>query len=265
MGAVIAVSNQKGGVGKSATCVNLSAALGMKGKKVLVVDFDPQGNTTTSFGIEKRSIRNTVYEAILGNCRMVEAINATQFRGVSVVPAAQSLSGAAVELMDTEHRAMRLKMQILTVRDDYDFILIDCPPSLDLITINALAAADSVLIPIQCEFLSLEGLAELLSTVKRVRKAYNPRLSVEGILFTMHVKRYNLTGQVVDEVKKHFGEQVFDTKIPRNVAVSEAPSFGEPVAYYAPKSKGAKAYAELAAELLKRRSRAGGGKIKASP
>lgn len=255
MGTVIAVSNQKGGVGKSTTCVNLAAALGMKGKKVLVVDFDPQGNTTTSFGIEKRNIRNTVYEAVLGNCRMVEAISPTAFRGVSVVPAAQSLSGAAVELMETERRAHRLKIQILSVKDDFDYIFIDCPPTLDLITINALAASDSVLIPIQCEFLSLEGLAELLETVKRVRKSYNSKLEIEGILFTMYVKRYNLTAQVAEEVKKHFGEQVFNTVIPRNIALSEAPSFGEPVAYYAPKSKGAKAYEELASELIKRRKK----------
>lgn len=255
MGTVIAVSNQKGGVGKSTTCVNLAAALGMKGKKVLVVDFDPQGNTTTSFGIEKRNIRNTVYEAVLGNCRMVEAISPTAFRGVSVVPAAQSLSGAAVELMETERRAHRLKIQILSVKDDFDYIFIDCPPTLDLITINALAASDSVLIPIQCEFLSLEGLAELLETVKRVRKSYNSKLEIEGILFTMYVKRYNLTAQVAEEVKKHFGEQVFSTVIPRNIALSEAPSFGEPVAYYAPKSKGAKAYEELASELIKRRKK----------
>lgn len=255
MGTVIAVSNQKGGVGKSTTCVNLAAALGMKGKKVLVVDFDPQGNTTTSFGIEKRNIRNTVYEAVLGNCRMVEAISPTAFRGVSVVPAAQSLSGAAVELMETERRAHRLKIQILSVKDDFDYIFIDCPPTLDLITINALAASDSVLIPIQCEFLSLEGLAELLETVKRVRKSYNSKLEIEGILFTMYVKRYNLTAQVAEEVKKHFGEQVFSTVIPRNIALSEAPSFGEPVAYYAPKSKGAKAYEELSSELIKRRKK----------
>lgn len=255
MGTVIAVSNQKGGVGKSTTCVNLAAALGMKGKKVLVVDFDPQGNTTTSFGIEKRNIRNTVYEAVLGNCRMVEAISPTAFRGVSVVPAAQSLSGAAVELMETERRAHRLKIQVLSVKDDFDYIFIDCPPTLDLITINALAASDSVLIPIQCEFLSLEGLAELLETVKRVRKSYNSKLEIEGILFTMYVKRYNLTAQVAEEVKKHFGEQVFSTVIPRNIALSEAPSFGEPVAYYAPKSKGAKAYEELASELIKRRKK----------
>lgn len=252
MGRIIAVSNQKGGVGKSTTCVNLAAALGKKGKKILVVDFDPQGNTTTSFGIEKRSIRNTVYEAVLGNCRLVEAIVATDFRGVCVVPATQTLSGAAVELMETERRALRLKMQLLGVKDDYDYIFIDCPPTLDLITINALAACDSVLIPIQCEFLSLEGLVELNEAIKKVKKSYNPKIEINGILFTMYVKRYNLTGQVVDEVKKHFGNMVYDTVIPRNIALSEAPSFGEPVMYYNPKCKGSKAYEDLAGEFLKR-------------
>lgn len=255
MGKIIAVSNQKGGVGKSTTAVNLAAALGLKGKKVLVIDFDPQGNTTTSFGIEKRRIRNTIYEAVIGNCRMVEAIVATNFRGVSVVPATQTLSGAAVEFLELDRRSLRLKMQILTVKDDYDYIFIDCPPTLDLITINALAACDSVIIPIQCEFLSLEGLVELTEAIKRVQKSFNPNITIDGILFTMYMKRYNLTAQVVDEVKAHFPKTVYKTVIPRNVALSEAPSFGQPIMYYSPKCKGAKAYEEFADEFLKRQKK----------
>ena len=257
MGKIIAVSNQKGGVGKSTTAVNLAAALGLKGKKVLVIDFDPQGNTTTSFGIEKRRIRNTIYEAVIGNCRMVEAIVATNFRGVSVVPATQTLSGAAVEFLELDRRSLRLKMQILTVKDDYDYIFIDCPPTLDLITINALAACDSVIIPIQCEFLSLEGLVELTEAIKRVQKSFNPNITIDGILFTMYMKRYNLTAQVVEEVKAHFPKTVYKTVIPRNVALSEAPSFGQPIMYYNPKCKGAKAYEEFADEFLKRQKKRG--------
>lgn len=255
MGKIIAISNQKGGVGKSTTAVNLAAALGLKGKKVLVIDFDPQGNTTTSFGIEKRRIRNTVYEAVIGNCRMVEAIVATKFRGVSVVPATQTLSGAAVEFLDLDRRSLRLKMQILTVKDDFDYIFIDCPPTLDLITINALAACDSVIIPIQCEFLSLEGLVELTEAIKKVKNSFNPNIEIDGILFTMYVKRYNLTVQVVEEVKGHFPKMVYKTVIPRNISLSEAPSFGEPVMYYNPKCKGANAYEELADEFLKRQKK----------
>ena len=255
MGKIIAVSNQKGGVGKSTTAVNLAAALGLKGKKVLVIDFDPQGNTTTSFGIEKTRIRYTIYEAVIGNCRMVEAIVATNFRGVSVVPATQTLSGAAVEFLELDRRSLRLKMQILTVKDDYDYIFIDCPPTLDLITINALAACDSVIIPIQCEFLSLEGLVELTEAIKRVQKSFNPNITIDGILFTMYMKRYNLTAQVVDEVKAHFPKTVYKTVIPRNVALSEAPSFGQPIMYYNPKCKGAKAYEEFADEFLKKQKK----------
>lgn len=250
MGKVIAISNQKGGVGKSTTAVNLAAALGTKGKKVLVIDFDPQGNTTTSFGIEKKSIRNTIYEAVIGNCRMVEAIVATKFKGVSIIPATKMLSGASVDLVSLDRRALRLKMQVLTIKDDFDFIFIDCPPTLDLITVNALSACDSVLIPIQCEFLSLEGLVELIELVDKIKKSHNPNITIEGILLTMYVKRYNLTIQVVEEVKKHFADNLFKTVIPRNIALSEAPSFGEPVIYYNKKCKGAKAYMELASEFL---------------
>ncbi len=252
MGKIIAVSNQKGGVGKTTTAVNLAASLGDRGRKVLVVDFDPQGNTTTSFGIRKKSIRNTSYEAVIGQCRLVEAIVATDFRGVSLVPTSQKLSGAEHEIADMENRSSRLRMQLLTVKEDYDYILVDCPPTLNLLNINALAAADSVIIPILCEFLSLEGLVEIDDTIKKIKANYNPRLEIEGILFTMYNSRYNLTEMVVEEVKKYFPGKTFRTVIPRNISLAEAPSFGEPALYYDKKAKGAKAYQELAEELDKR-------------
>lgn len=252
MGKIIAVSNQKGGVGKSTSVVNLAAALGGKGKKVLVVDIDAQGNTTTGFGVRKRSIVNTVYEVIIGACRTSDAIVQTAFKGVSLISSAQKLAGAEIELASLENRLMRLKMQLLTIKDNFDFILIDCPPSLSLITLNALTACDSVLIPIQCEFYSLEGLVQLMDTIKRIKDGYNPNMYVEGILFTMFVSRYNLTAQVVTEVKKYFPNDVYNTVIPRNVALSEAPSHGKPIMYYDRSSKGAEAYEKFCIEFLER-------------
>lgn len=252
MGKIIAVSNQKGGVGKSTTVVNLAAALGGKGKKVLVIDIDAQGNTTTGLGVRKRTIVNTVYEVLIGVCRAQEAIVPTAFKGVSLISSAQKLAGAEVELASVENRLMRLKMQLLTIKSIFDYILIDTPPSLSLITLNALVSCDSVLIPIQCEFYSLEGLVQLTDTIKRIKDGYNPNMYIEGILFTMYMARYNLTVQVVNEVKKYFAKEVYQTVIPRNVSLSEAPSHGKPIMYYDRSSKGAEAYEAFCTEFLER-------------
>ncbi len=257
MGKVIAVSNQKGGVGKSTTVVNLAAVFGNRGEKVLIIDFDPQGNSTTSLGVRKKSIRNTVYEALMGECTVFEAAAPTEFRGVSLVPTTQRLSGASAQLISMRGKALKLREAIEQAREFYDRIFIDCPPTLDMLTVNALTAADSVIIPIQCEFLSLEGLAELNSTIKRVQQSYNPQLTIEGILFTMYVERYKVTGQIVKEVKKYFPGEVFETVIPRNIALSEAPGFGMPALYYDKKSKGSRAYEALAKEMIKRDRRKG--------
>lgn len=252
MGKIVAVSNQKGGVGKSTTVVNLAAALGGKGKNVLVVDTDAQGNTTTGLGVRKRSITETVYEVIIGTCRASDAVIPTAFKGISLIPSAQKLAGAEIELANFDNRLMRLKMQLLTIKDRFDYILIDCPPSLSLITLNALTACDSVLIPIQCEFYSLEGLVQLMDTIKRIKDGYNSRMYIEGILFTMYVGRYNLTAQVVNEVKKYFPKEVYETVIPRNVALSEAPSHGKPIMYYDRTSRGSEAYESFCVEFLHR-------------
>ena len=250
MGKIIAFANQKGGVGKSTTVVSLGAYFGMRGKKVLCVDTDSQGNTTTGFGVSKKDLPCSSYDVLIGRCRIQNAILETEFENVSLLPAVSALAGAEIELIELENRVQRLKMALMSCRLTYDYILIDCPPSLSLITLNSLVAADSVLIPMTAEYLSLEGLSQLYETVKIVKSKYNPGLRIEGILFTMYDGRLNLSEQVVEEVEKYFPGQVFETKIPRNVRLSEAPSHGKPVFYYDRSSKGSEAYEMLGHELL---------------
>lgn len=250
MGKIIAIANQKGGVGKTTTSVSLSAAIGKLGKKVLVVDMDPQGNTTSGYGINKRSMDISSYNVLMGERRIQEGIIKTKFDGVSVLGASSALAGAELELVERTNRTTMLKRALTMVKDNYDYIFIDCPPSLGLITLNCLTAADSVIIPMQCEFYSLEGLTQLIETIKLVKQRFNPTIEIMGILFTMYDTRLNVTVQVVREVKKFLGDKVFDTVIPRNIRLSEAPSFGEPIIYYNRVSKGAQAYMKLAMEIL---------------
>ena len=250
MGKTIAVTNQKGGVGKTTTAVNLSALLGEMGQRVLLVDLDPQGNTTSGLGMEAGE--NSVYEALLGQLPLRACVEETPWKNLSLVPGDIRLAGAEVELVNAERREFQLKKAISALKNDYDYILVDCPPSLGLLTLNALAAADSVLIPIQCEYYALEGVTSLMNTVTRVRRSLNPALDIEGVLLTMLDGRTNLGLQVVDQVKKHFRQKVYAATIPRSVRLGEAPSHGEPIHVYDPKSTGAMAYRALAAEFLTR-------------
>ena len=249
MGKIIAVANQKGGVGKTTTSVNLSAAFAEMGKKVLLIDCDPQGNATSGLGIEKDGLELSIYDALINDTPMEELIIQTQF-GLDVVPSVMDLAGAEVELVNLEDKQYRLKKSVELVKEKYDYILIDCPPSLGHVTLNALTAADSVLLPLQCEFYALEGLSQLLSTVQLVQEQLNEKLRIEGLVLTMYDSRTNLAEQVVEEVKTHFPDMVYATKIPRNVRLSEAPSFGKPIFAYASSSKGAQAYMSLAEEVV---------------
>lgn len=255
MGKVISIVNQKGGVGKTTTAVNLAAALGIAGKKVLLTDADPQGNTTSGYGVNKKESRLTSYELLIGKTGAEAAVLKTGFRNVDIIPASMDLAAAEVDLIEIPHRESQLKIGLSEVRDKYDYILIDCPPSLGLITINALNASDTVLVPIQCEYFALEGLSQLMATIRQVKRLYNPSLELEGIVLTMYDGRLNLTQQVVGEIKKYFADRLYKTVIPRAVRLSEAPSFGMPIQYYDKRSKGAEAYDGLAKELIKRNRR----------
>ncbi|MBP8855672.1 MAG: ParA family protein [Oscillospiraceae bacterium] len=258
MGKIVAVANQKGGVGKTTSAVNLAACVAAQGKKVLIVDLDPQGNTTSGFGLQKRGVERSVYQLLIGSMSAKEIIVRTQFR-VDIIPSNIQLSGAGIELVGLDRREARLREGLTPIIGNYDFIFIDCPPSLDLLTLNGLCACDTVLVPIQCEFFALEGLSELMNTIRSVKKMYNPYIDIEGVLLTMYDGRLNLTLQVVSEVKKYFPDKVYRSTVPRNVRLSEAPSFGMPINFYDPASKGAEAYAFLAAEFIKNNRERGNG------
>lgn len=249
MARVIAVANQKGGVGKTTTSVNLGACLAALGKRTLLIDIDPQGNSTSGVGINKADVNSCIYDVLINESDTTESILPTQVDGLDVIPATIQLAGAEIELVPTISREVRLRKALLPLKNSYDYIIIDCPPSLGLLTVNALTAADSVLIPIQCEYYALEGLSQLLNTIRLVQKHLNTNLEIEGVLLTMLDARTNLGLQVIEDVKKYFREKVYSTIIPRNVRLSEAPSHGQPIIMYDPKSRGAEVYMDLAKEV----------------
>lgn len=250
MGKSIAIFNQKGGVGKTTTNINLAACLALRGKKILVIDIDPQGNTTSGLGIAKKGLPYTSYDLLVTDVDPVATIMKTNFKNLDIIPASVDLAGAEIELVNIKGRERRLKYALDQIRSAYDYILIDCPPSLGLLTLNALTAVDSVLIPIQCEFYALEGVSQLISTIDLVKRSLNPELKIEGVILSMFDGRTNLSLQVVEEVKKYFGSKLYNTVIPRNVRLAEAPSYGLPIISYDPRSKGAMAYEAFAEEFL---------------
>lgn len=250
MGRTIAIANQKGGVGKTTTAINLSACLAEKGKKVLAVDMDPQGNMTSGLGVDKDSVENTIYNLIIGESKMEEVLIKDVLENLDIIPTNIDLSGAEIELLDVEEKEYIVRNDIDKIKDNYDFIIIDCPPSLSMLTINAMTTADSVLVPIQCEYYALEGLSQLIHTVELVRDRLNPKLTIEGVVFTMYDARTNLSLQVVENVKDNLEQTIYKTIIPRNIRLAEAPSYGIPINKYDPKSAGAESYLRLADEVI---------------
>ena len=252
MGRAIAIANQKGGVGKSTTAINLSSCLGAMGQKVLTIDLDPQGNTTSGLGVEKDAAENTVYELLLGECEVEECLQKLEFEGVSLIPSNVNLAGAEIELIGIEDKEYILQNKISKIRDQFDFIIIDCPPSLNMLTINAMTTANTVLVPIQCEYSALEGLSQLMHTIELVQERLNPDLEMEGVVFTMYDARTNLSLQVVENVKNNLNQTIYKTIIPRNVRLAEAPSHGLPINNYDARSTGAESYQLLAEEVIHR-------------
>ena len=252
MGRIIAVANQKGGVGKTTTAINLSSCLAEKGKKVLAVDMDPQGNMTSGLGVDKNSVENTIYDLIIGESSIDEVLNKDIMKNLDIIPANIDLSAAEIELIDVEDKEYIVRNVIKDIKDNYDYIIIDCPPSLSMLTINAMTTATSVLVPIQCEYYALEGLSQLIHTVDLVRDRLNPELEIEGVVFTMYDARTNLSLQVVENVKDNLHQNIYKTIIPRNIRLAEAPSYGVPINEYDPKSAGSESYMRLAEEVINR-------------
>lgn len=253
MGRIIAVANQKGGVGKTTTAINLSACLAEKGKKVLTIDIDPQGNTSSGLGIKKDELNYTIYDLIIGNCSISDCLLVNIYENLCLLPSNVNLAGAEIELIGVEEREFILKKEIEQIRNNYDFVIIDCPPSLNTLTINAMTTADTILVPIQCEYYALEGLSQLIHTINLVRQRLNPKLEIEGVVFTMFDARTNLSLQVVENVKENLKQNIYKTIIPRNVRLAEAPSHGLPINIYDPKSAGAEGYKDLAEEVIDKR------------